>query len=96
MPVHELEPSAADVPHEGVGYSGKKWMGRVCCVRPSDHILIMVAGDIHSVHVGEAVQESLAPGDNAVERVPEQFEKVPDDDQLPFPVLDVLEEGIQK
>ena len=96
MPVHELEPSVADVPHKGMGYPGKERMGWVRRACQPHHILIVIAGDIHGVHAGETIQESPAPGDNVVEWISKQFEKIADDNQLPSLVFDVPEEGVEK
>jgi hypothetical protein len=96
MPVHELESAVADAPHEGVGDPGEEGVGWILCVCPAHHLLIMIAGDIHRIHVGEAIQKSPAPIYNAGEWIAQQFEKIPDNDQLSSLVLDMPEEGVEK
>jgi hypothetical protein len=71
MSVHELEPSVADMVYEGMGRFREERMGWAPCVGQPNYFFIMVAGDVHGIHAGEAVQESPASGNDSVQWISE-------------------------
>jgi hypothetical protein len=96
VPVHELESLPSDLLHEGPGRLGEERMRQILCVTQLDHLLIVIARDVHRIHIGQTVQERLAPRDDAVERISQQLKEIADDDQPPFLLLDVPEKGIEE